>query len=348
MLRHETERLRIVRIPSCRFSRKTRLGRGLNYATYLLGVTGALAFVHTKRCIVAFTDPPIVGLAALLWARLKRKPLIQVVQDLHPEAAVASGVLRGGLTAGTLHWITNVYLRRANAVVVIGERMKEYLIRARGVAEERITIIPNWSEIDDSVCTVDVGALDPSAFRVLYAGNLGLSQGLDVIIDCAKRLRLYRDIQFIVVGDGVERERFIGAISEQGLTNVAVLGKRLPKTEFARFIKECHVGLVLMKDGLNSALVPSKVYTIMAAGIPFLSAGGKGSETETLALRHGAGIALRHDAEEMAAAILQLRDHPEDRRRMGENGRSAAVREYGREAGLGKYAALVKASVLPL
>jgi colanic acid biosynthesis glycosyl transferase WcaI len=341
-LQNGTQEFRIVRIPSCRFSRRTRLGRGLNYATYLLGVTIALAFVPTKRCIVAFTDPPIVGLPALLWARLKRKPLIQVVQDLHPEAAVASGLLRDGVLAATFRWITNLYLRRAHAVVVIGERMKAHLISARNVAEQRITLIPNWSEIDEVISKGDVTAADSPVFKVLYAGNLGLSQGLDIIIACAERLRRHGDIQFLVVGDGVEREAFVKAVGERKLTNVSVLGERLPKAEFAQLIAGCQIGLVLMKDGFNSAIVPSKVYTIMAAGIPFLSAAAAGSEIEALALRHGAGIVIGHDAEEMAAAILRLRDQPDDRKRMGENGRFAIIRDYSRDASLGKYAALVK------
>lgn len=331
----------IVRVPSFRFSRRTWWGRVFNYVSYLVGATIAIGLLRSPKCIIAFTDPPLIGLAALFWAFIKRRPYIQVVQDLHPECAIASGMLKYGFVSRLVEWMTNIYLRRADVVIAIGERMRAYLIASRRVSVDRLEVIHNWPEITSEIYKKDGEIKDGAEFTVIYAGNLGHSQGLGTLIACAKKLEIYPSIRFLVVGDGAARESFCQDIKTYDLTNVTLMS-RLPQKEFSSLIRKCDIGLVLMKDGLSGAMLPSKVYTIMAAGIPFLSVGGMDSEVEFLAQKHNAGLVVAHSVENMAEAILWFYEHAREREEMGTNGRLLIDGRYGRQFGLKRYVEVVE------
>jgi len=335
----------VIRIPGFRCSRKNVLGRIVNYMSYLLGAFIVVSKVKVKGCFLTFTDPPLVGLIGMVWAKIKGKPYLQVVQDLHPECSIASGLLRDGAVSRIITMLTSLYLKNADVVVAIGERMKEYLAETRKVPESRIRVIHNWPENlfpegKKLNLTGEMNDRDAS-LKVLYAGNLGYSQGLEVIVECAQRLELYSDIEFVIIGEGASKERLVNLVIDKSLTNIK-FGERISGREFSNMIRSCHVGLVLMKDGLKGAMVPSKLYTIMAASIPFLCVGGVESDVDRIGKTYFAGTVVPHDAQEMAEAILWFRGHPEEREKMGRNGRLAVEKDFGTEHGVKRYARLIE------
>jgi glycosyltransferase involved in cell wall biosynthesis len=162
----------------------------------------------------------------------------------------------------------------------------------------------------------------PPGFRVLFAGNIGAAQGLDVLLDAAERLRHRRDIQWVVVGDGSRRQWFDDEVARRGLGACVHRVGRFPVTEMPAFFASADVLLVTLNrtPGLE-VTIPSKVQSYLAAGRPIVaSLDGEGARVIREA---GAGVtAGAGDAAALAAGVARLADlSPEERAAMGRAGR---------------------------
>jgi colanic acid biosynthesis glycosyl transferase WcaI len=301
--------------------------------TALAAVEGAIA--RSRPDVVFAMSPPLtLGLAGWAVARVRRVPFVFNIQDVFPDVAVELGLLTGKRVIALASWLERTTYRRADAVTVLSEELADNvrgkLARGGGggrAADRRaakVRVIPNF---------VDTGRIRPSdpdnAYRaehglrgrrvVLYAGNVGLSQSLDLVLAAAVALAPERDVVFVINGGGAARPALERRAA--GLDNVVFVDMQ-PKERLAEVLAAGDIHVVPLKRGLAWSSVPSKLYSILAAGRPLVASVDAGTEVARTVERAGAGLAVPpDDAEAFTKAVRLLLDDPDQARAMGASGR---------------------------
>lgn len=269
--------------------------RSVNYLTFAVGATG-VAVRHLAAvdvCLVHAT-PATAALPAMVLRLLRGTPYVVHVHDLWPDSVLSSGFLRGWqsrLAARVLHGYCDAMYRGAAAVAVTSPGMAAK-IEGRGVPPEKIHFVPNWADEDVFRPTVVDPALRAelglsAAVTVMYAGNLGEYQDLGAVVEAAGILRERSDIEFVFVGEGVERQNLQNRAAALQLTNIRFLGARA----FAQMPQLLAVGdvqLVTLRDlDIFTTTLPSKLVATLASGRPIL--GGLTGDAADLVRSSGAG-----------------------------------------------------------
>jgi len=322
--------------------------RALGFIGYsaLAGVQGMRAggWFRRSEAVIAMSPPLTLGLTGWLVSRLRRAPLIFNVQDVFPDAAVETGAISNRMVIDLAERFERISYRVADAVTVLSDDLADN-VRAKVAPESvaKVRVIPNF---------VDTDAIQPgdrlTEYRaelelgdgpvVLYAGNVGFSQSLDLIVSAARRLP---SVTFLINGDGSARASL--EVLADGLTNVRFAGYLEPD-RLGELLATGDVHVVPLKTGLGRVSVPSKTYSIMAAGRPVVAAIDANTAVPQILDESGGGIAVApDDPEAFAAAIRQLIDDPETAWRMGDHGREWVVREASPRAVGAAYDALITA-----
>ena len=317
------------------------LGRAANYLSYFLSACLAVFKVPRPDVVVSLTDPPIIGLAALLTARRSGAKFVFVCQDIFPEVTRLLEDFHSETLNRVLDRINRFLIRQADRVVTVGETMRERVIAGKGADPQKVTVIHNWADCS----TIIPGprqnpfsmakGLDEK-FVVMHSGNIGLSQGLETVIQAAMDLREFKDIQMVFVGDGVKRPLFEEQVRAMGLQNVSFLPYQ-PKERLVESFATADVFIVSLKRGLAGYIVPSKLYGILAAGRPYVAAVEEECEVAGITKKHDCGLlAEPGNPGDLAKKILTLYHDRALARRLGENARKAAL-HYDRPIGVRAY-----------
>lgn len=314
----------IERVGSTAYHRARNLrSRAANYLSYLaLAVPRALA--HDADVILAMTDPPVMGIAAAIVATLRRRTLVYNIRDLYPDMALAGGLLRPGPWAAWWERWHTWALRRATRIIVLGEDMRGR-VAAKGVDASRIVVVSDFAPISDSV----VPPTDPVArqlrgpfpFVVMHAGNLGFYGAWATLVEAARTLQT-DGVGLVFVGDGAQKDRVQAMAS--GLANVRILPFR-PPAEVPAVLAAGDLHVITIRRGLEGVVVPSKLYTLLAAGRPILAVAGATTDVARLVTAHECGIVVDpDDARAVADAIRALKEDPARLETMAKNARVLA------------------------
>ena len=338
--------VRIVRAGGTTRDPRRFVGRATNYLTYF--ASACVAGLRTRRpdVVVALTDPPIIGLAALMSARLHRARFVFLCQDVFPEVAVLLEDFYNGAVNHTLELVNRYLLRRADAVVALGDTMKRRLVEGKGADPSRVTVIHNWADCSalapgpkDNPFARAHGLRD--RFVVMHAGNIGLSQNLDVVLDAAERLRDRDAIRFVFVGNGSRRAALEQQAAERGLLNVMFLPYQ-PREEMRHSYATADLFLVSLRPGLAGYIVPSKLYSILAAGRPYVAAVEQSCEVVDITERFACGFVVPPgDAAALASRILQVYGNEPLAAELGQRARGAGL-EFDRPRQTAAYASLFR------
>jgi len=338
--------VRIIRAAGTVYDPRRFAGRAANYLTYFASALVAALRVPRADVVVALTDPPIIGLAALLAARRMGARFVFLCQDVFPEVAMLLEDFRSGTVNGLLERVSRLLVRKADAVVALGETMKRRLVEGKGADPTRVVVIDNWAD-----CT----ALAPGSkdtpfsrthglqrhFVVMHAGNIGLSQNLDIILDAADQLRDEPRVRFVFVGDGSGRAVLEARARARSLTQVQFLPYQ-PRAAMGESYAAADLFVVSLKPGLAGYIVPSKVYSILAAGRPFVAAVEPSCEVVTLARTWRCGMVVPPgDGAALAACVRELLANPDEARHMGERAREAGL-TFDRPRQVAAYAELFR------
>ncbi|HUQ86214.1 MAG TPA: glycosyltransferase family 4 protein [Vicinamibacterales bacterium] len=319
--------VRIVRARGTTFSPRRFTGRAMNYVTYFLSAVAMALRLPAQDVTIALTDPPIIGLAAI--AARPRHGVIFFCQDIFPEVAGLLEDFHSPAINAVLERLNRFMVRRAVRIIALGDTMASRLIHGKGADPGKITVIHNWADSSAIVPSEKRNAFSVAhgldeKFVVLHAGNIGLSQNLDVVIDAAGLLKARQDIVILFIGDGNRRAALQAAAESRGLANVTFLPFQ-PRDQLRWTYASSDVCLVSLKPGLAGYIVPSKLYPILAAGRPYIAAVESISEVAALTQRHRCGVLIEPgDAAQLADAILLLSDQPREREAMGLRARVAS------------------------
>lgn len=301
----------VVRVRSTTFDRTSIVGRLVNYTTFSIASAVRACRLQRPDLVVAMTDPPVVGLVGLLAARRYRRPLVQISHDVYPDIALALGRVRSRLIVNVWRRLNGVVRSTAASIIVVGRDMSERLV-AESVEASKIEVIPTWASaqpIDGDAraqARVSMGWSD--RFVVMHAGNAGLAQNLDVILDAARELRDDPEISIVILGDGAAKPALQARAAREELENVVFMDHR-PKDEAQILMQAADLHVVTLVPGLWGCAAPSKTYGIMAAGRPFVAVVDEGSEPARIVRDHDCGAHVAAgDGHGLAAAIRRLRN----------------------------------------
>jgi glycosyltransferase involved in cell wall biosynthesis len=336
--------VRIIRARGTTFHPRRFVNRALNYVTYFLSALWAAVRLPRQDVTIALTDPPIIGLAAL--AARPRHGMVFFCQDIFPEVAGLLADFQSPLVNAMLDRVNRFLIRRAARIVALGDTMASRLIHGKGADPHKITVIHNWADTAAIVPSpkqnafASANGLDEK-FVVLHAGNIGLGQNLDVVIEAAGHLRSRTDILLLFIGDGSRRAELEQIVAARGLGNVRFLPFQ-PRDQLRWTYASSDVCLVSLKPGLAGYIVPSKLYPILAAGRPYIAAVEAVSEVAALTERHRCGVLVTPgDSAQMAAEIVRLADQRAERESMGARARIAAEL-FGRERQVAAHAQVIE------
>jgi glycosyltransferase involved in cell wall biosynthesis/SAM-dependent methyltransferase len=303
-----------------------------NHASFALSSLLAAPLTGRPDVIVAETPPLFSAVSAVLIARSWRVPLLLNVADLWPESAVQLGMLsnRTAIRAATI--LETFAYRHAAAITVPTAGMRATLL-GRGEPEGKVVHLPNAVD----VYRFDRGFADAAASvnahpRVIYCGTVGLAQGVGTIVDAAAQLHQSgSDLEFLIVGDGAERQTLARQAAERGLSNVRFAG-RVPRDEVPGLILSADVAVLSLRDvPLFEDALPTKMLEYMAAGLPVVASAS--GDVSRLLSHADAGLAC--PPADVGALVEGIRTITQDRargREMGANGRRYVHAHYSREA----------------
>lgn len=322
--------VRVSRAWSTAFDRAWMPGRLTNYATYLTTSLAAAVTASRPDVVLAWTDPPLIGLVAALAARARRVPFVLATQDIFPDVAIQLGRLTNPAVIGLLRWTARRQFSSAVRIVSLGRDMDRRL-EALGNHKQKIRTVGNWADgslirpMSHASPMRDTWGFGDS-FVVMHFGNVGLSQSLETVIDAADLLRGRRDILIAIVGEGAAKARLQADVIRRGLSNVRFVAFQ---SRVSESLAAADAHLVSLKRGLAGFIVPSKVYGIMAAGRPIIAAVESDSEPGLIVEEYGCGLRIEpDDAGALAEGILRMRDS--NREEMGRRGRRAFEQSFDR------------------
>jgi putative colanic acid biosynthesis glycosyltransferase WcaI len=278
--------VRIVRVPSTGFGKASRWRRAADFATFMLSCALRLLFLPRFDVIVAMTSPPLISLLGALAVPLKARKLLFWSLDLNPDEAIAAGWLdEESVPARVLSRLMLYSMRCAERIVVL-DRFMEERIRAKGIAADKIDIVPPWAH--DDLVRFDAEARDrfrerygwSDKFVVMYSGNHSPCHPLDTLLAAAERLADHPEIVFVFVGGGSEFAKPL-ELYRRGASNIRCLAYQ-PKSELAGSLSAADLHAVVMGDEFVGIVHPCKVYNILAVGSPFLYIGPQWSHITDL------------------------------------------------------------------
>ncbi len=298
--------------------------------------------------IFVISTPPIQGmLAAMLKKKLHCK-FVYNLQDIFPDTLVGAGLAKkGGLLWAIGRRIENYTYRHADKIIVISEDFKKNIL-AKGVSEEKIEIVYNWvdekavhpvSKADNPL--FEEFGLSRDLFTVVYAGNLGNAQNINIILETAP---LLPHVQFAIFGTGGLEEDIRNGIKKNNITNVHIN----PIQPYERVSYVYSLGdacIVSCKEGLGGSALPSKTWTIMSCGRPVVANFDEGELKDTL-LNNDCGL-FSHagNVQEFVDAIKYMADNPSRCIEMGLNARQFILDNLTKEAGTRKYVDIIKSVI---
>jgi len=350
-IKEDMEGMEVVRVAMPQLPRHLMVGRALwqfggAWALFLAG----LGLPKADAAIV-YSPPLPLGLTAWGLKKLQGLPFILNVQDLFPQSIIDLGLLRNRWLIRFFEEMERFVYRRANIITVHSEGNREHVMRKldKGQAE-KVKVIPNW---------VDVHFIQPGprmnwfreahglgdAFVVSFAGVLGYSQDLDVVLDAARILEdggWSSEILFLIVGDGVERPRLEAKARQMGLNNVRFLPMQ-PREKYPAVLHASDIGLATLHAEVRTPVVPSKILSIMAAGRPVVAAMNLDGDGPRLIAEARCGLCVPpEDPRALAEAILQLYHDASLREELGRNGRRYVEKYLSLEACVERYEQLLR------
>jgi len=337
----------VLRLPLYPDHSRSGVRRVLNFLSFATSASLLGPALSGPADVMYVYHPPLtIGLPAWWIGLLRRVPFIYEIHDMWPETLMATGMMRSRMVLTMLNRLARFIYNRAAAITVISPGFKRNLI-AKGVPADKIHVISDWADEDlyrplppDQALAAEHGLA--GRFNIVYAGNMGFAQGLDTVIEAAQQFSDLPEVQFVLIGDGVDEARLRQMVVQRQVSNVRFLGRQ-PAERMPGFFALADLLLVhLKRDPLFEITIPSKTLAYMACGRPILMA--VAGDAADVVRGAGAGLTCApQDPKALADAVRTLYAMPAaERERMGEAGRGAFLNHYTRHVWMDRYEALFR------
>jgi colanic acid biosynthesis glycosyl transferase WcaI len=292
--------------------------------------------------ILAISPPIFLGITGYLIKKKNGGKIVYNVQDLFPESALLTGKLKEGFIYNLLKKMERFVYKRADCITVICERFRQE-IKVDGINGGKIKTIPNWVDTEfikpmsreQNQFRMQRGLED--CFLVQFAGTIGYSQGLEIVLEVAKDLENYKDIKFVIVGVGVVKEELVRKAEEMNLSNIKFFPTQ-PQEMLPYLLTSADVSLVTLKKNMSRVSLPSKILSIMAAGVPMIASLDEESEGWKIINESNCGITVPpEEPERLKEAILHFYNKRDTIPKLGFNGREFVLKKYSRRTVVDSY-----------
>jgi len=328
-----------------RITTKTRI---LHELSFVISSFFNLLLSRRPEMIMVVSPPLLLGFSACLISKLKKVPFIFHIQDLQPDAAIALGMIKKSKFIDILYKIEKYIYKKATLVSVISSGMREKVI-SKGVPKEKVILFPNWVDIDFIKPLPRQNKFRElykfsNEFIALYAGNVGVKQGLEIILDVASSMKNMKNILFLIVGDGARKQFLVKKAKELGLNNVRFLPSQ-PKELLPEMLSAADILIITQQGSVVDIVLPSKLLAYMASATPVVASVNSYSEAARVINQAKSGLIVKPEsAIEIAQAILQLRDSNKLREELGKNGRSYVSVHFEKSIILARFQDLIYSS----
>jgi glycosyltransferase involved in cell wall biosynthesis len=341
--------VQIFRVSATGFGKAAKWRRAADFASFLAACAWRLARLPRHDVVVALTSPPLISFLGAWLARLRGSRFCYWVMDLNPDEAIAAGWLRcDSFAARVLEAMSRFSLREAGKVIAL-DRFMEDRIMAKGIAPQKIVVLPLWSH-DNEV------RFDPEGrerfrrahglekkFVVMYSGNHSPCHPLDTLLEAAEQLKTEDSVAFCFIGGGGEFDR-VRRWAQQGEHAQVVCLPYRPLNELSGSLSAADLHVVVMGDAFVGLVAPCKIYNILAVGAPVLYIGPPVSHVSEIAARANGDLswfpAKHGEVERVVEQIQKARGTVQARR----GGPVARRVEFSRETGLSKLIAELETS----
>lgn len=325
----------VVRVPIIPRGANSRIKLALNYLSFIVSASILGPFLlrgRTFDAVFVYGNSPLIKvLAGIVLARIKRAPLLVWVQDLWPESLSATGFVSNRLVLAFIGLLVRLIYRCADVVLIQSpafyDRVAAYCDRP-----EKIVYYPNLYQPPPSTApSANVLALAERlrrTFSVVFAGNIGVAQDPEVILETARQLRSAPHISLVLVGSGSRDNWVAERAAELGLDNLVIAGRFAPTDMRYIFAAASALLVTLVPGPIFSLTIPSKVQAYLAAGRPIV--GALDGEAARIIAEAGAGICVAAgQSDELAQSIRRLCNmSATEREAMGVRGREYFARNF--------------------
>ena len=341
--------IRVVRVwsfiaPNARSNRRI-----LNYASYLVSAVWAALWLKKPDVVVATSPQFFCGWAGVWASRLKRVPFVLEIRDIWPESIAAVGAMRDGKRVRYLKWLEKRMYQAADHIVAVGTGYRDQITPKVPEMREQISVIPNGVDGEsyqpqpaDEQFLEAYGLQDK--FVCSYVGTTGMAHGLDVVIRAAQRAKAAgrRDIAFMIVGDGANREALEQQVATEGVEAWVKFTGRLPKEKMATVLASSDCSLIhLRKTDLFATVIPSKIFETMAMERPIIM--GVAGPAREIVMEAGAGVPMTPESdEELFHHVATLADDRDAAAEMGLGARRFVLEHYNRDELAAEYVKLLQ------
>jgi colanic acid biosynthesis glycosyl transferase WcaI len=327
------EGVNIKYLPSSNFPKTIFIGRILNVLTFTATAGLKILFSSDKIPVWTHTTPPFLGILLAFICSVKKRKFVYILLDIFPEGIIRLGkVSKENPFIKIWHYLFLKALRRTDKIIVIGRDMKSWLEQECPECKDYIEYIPHWQderllfpvEFNKNKLVIEKNL--NNKFVVQYSGNFGLWNEVKTMGRAA--MQNIENVVFIFVGGGMRKNEFINEISPGENQNTILLPFQ-HNENFNNVITAAHVHLVTFREGLEGMAVPSKIYGIMAAGIPIIAMVPELSEIAYIVQEENCGVVLEPcDLEGLINTILMFKRDETLRKLMGQNSRKAFENKY--------------------
>ena len=341
-IRETLEGVRVLRLRSYIPTRPGALVHRLLYDASFALVAGLTALLLPRADVYLYVgSQPAVAVATALVARIKRRPWVAKVADLAVNAGAAVGVIRSPTLARLLRSFEYATYKRADAVLVLTEGFAEELT-SHGLSEHRLHIVRDSEDLAGLTPTTGLRetrqrhGLDPDQPLITHIGSIGRKQGLQVAVQAADGDPT--GACWLLVGDGPERETIERAAPAGRMRFLPFL----PRRELADVLAASDLALLTQRRRVIESVIPSKLITYMAAGLPVVAGVHADSEAARLIRKASCGLVVQPETPDaLRDAVAELLADPARRRQLGAAGRSFAAREFDRSTVVARQAAIL-------
>jgi len=316
-----------------------------NYASFCLSAALRGMAIPRPDVVIASSPQLLVGLSGWWIAFTRQIPFVFEVRDLWPESLTAVGVGdENSLLHRTLGKVAKFLYQRSDRIVVVTPAFKEHLVRLWRVPAEKIAVVENGVETGlfapapaaaNQALRRELGA--EGKFLICYIGTMGMAHGLETLLDAAGQLqRQESNAQFLLVGEGAEKERIKALAQSRGLANVCFLDQQ-PREKIPAFISASDACLVLLKKtDVFKTVIPTKMLEFMSCARPVIL--GVDGQARQIVEAARAGLVIEpENAGALVQTINQLAANRELAAALGQKGREYILQHFSRGKTAEKY-----------
>jgi len=328
----------IKRVRTFLFNKNKISGRILNSTSCFNSMLFQMLFSRRSDLCVFNTNPALLPLLGLIGLILKKQKYVVLIHDLWPELPAHTGLIKkNGLLYKAIDYLNVLSLKYASGLIVLSESMKKVILDKLPGSENKIHVIHNWAdkeriypvEKDENSLLDDFGLRGKKV--VMYSGNLGRYQPLEVMIHAADHLKDRKDIVFLFIGDGAKKDRLKKLAAKKNIENIKFAPFQ-PVDRLAESLSMADISLMGIFPNNDGVIMPSKLYGLLAVGKPIICVSHPASEVVDILSKSGAGIGTSvKDSKGLALAILSMLDNPEEAQKKGERGVNYFLHNFERK-----------------